>query len=102
MAPAIMQSPMASSSDWSDVASSVPEFDPSRHLVGELPAKKTTMKDLGLPEDIGVSPVAVSDPFQLFTTEAIAIMRKEVFNVPDEFKFQSNIAKCQLRGYAEQ
>lgn len=102
MAPAIMQSPMAPSLGWTKADSIPPKFDPSEHLVGGLPAKKMTMKDIGLPENIGVSPVAVSDPFQLFTTQAVEIMRKEIFNVPDQFKFQSNIAKRQLRGYAKQ
>ena len=79
----------------------VPEFDPARHMVGQLPAKKMSMKELGFAEDIGVSPVAVSEPFPLFTAEAVDIMRQEIFRVPDKYKFQSNIAKSQLRGYAK-
>ncbi|KAF1971371.1 hypothetical protein BU23DRAFT_471008 [Bimuria novae-zelandiae CBS 107.79] len=78
-----------------------PRFDPARHLVGDLPAKKKSMKDLGFPEDIGVSPLAVSEPFQLFTVEAVEIMREEILNVPEKYKFKSNIARSQLRGYAK-
>lgn len=80
----------------------VTQFDPAVHLVGEIPDRKVSMKDLGFSQDIGVSPVAVSHPFQLFTHEAIEIMREEIFNVPDQYKFQSNIAAAQLRGYAPQ
>lgn len=101
--------PMATVAVQTDVARTVARlkavrdvFDPARHLVGELPASKMSMKDLGFPEDVGVSPVAVSHPFQLFTVEAVKIMREEIFNVPDKYKFQSNIAKTQLRGYAQE
>lgn len=87
---------------WCKAADVVPDFDPSQHLVGNLPANKLSMEDLGLPNDIGVSPFAVSDLFQLFSAEAVEIMRKEIFGVPDRFKFRRNIAECQLRGYTEQ
>lgn len=60
------------------------------------------MSDLKLPEGTGVSPFAVSDPFQLFTEEAVERMRGEIFNPQVWAKYQhsSNLAKCQLRGYA--
>lgn len=80
----------------------VVQFDPAAHLVGDLPNKKISMKEVGFAEDIGVSPVAVSHPFRLFTQEAVEIMRKEIFDIPDKYKFQSNIAKSQLRGYARE
>lgn len=60
------------------------------------------MKDIGFQEDLGVSPVAVSEPFPLFSSEAIQQMRAE-FMKPEVFedhKYSSNIAACQLRGYA--
>lgn len=79
-----------------------PKFDPMRHLVRAIPEKKTSMQELGFAEDVGVSSVAVSDPFQLFTPEAVDIMRDEVFRVPDKYRFSSNIAKSQLRGYAKE
>ncbi|KAL1595716.1 hypothetical protein SLS60_009405 [Paraconiothyrium brasiliense] len=78
-----------------------PKFNPAWHLVGALPARKMTMQELGFEADVGVSPVAVSDPFQLFTAEAVEFMRDEIFQVPDKYKFSSNIAKSQLRGYAK-
>lgn len=78
------------------------EFDPKRHIEFKPPPEIILMKDLGFPEDTGVSPVAVSQPFQLFSQEAIHQMRAEVMNpkVMNECKFQSNIAACQIRGYA--
>ncbi|KAF9730601.1 hypothetical protein PMIN01_11470 [Paraphaeosphaeria minitans] len=61
----------------------VPKFDPARHLARAFPEEKMSMQELGFAEDIGVSPVAVSVPFQLFTPEAVNIMRDEIFCVPD-------------------
>lgn len=76
-------------------------FDPDRHLAFKAPAKVHTMKELGL-EDMGVSPVAVSEPFPLFSPEAIRCMRAEVLSdkVWDKCKYSSNLAQCQLRGFA--
>ena len=78
------------------------DFDPEEHIEFKPPTEVITMKDLGFVNDIGISPVAVSQPFQLFSQKAIHQMRAEVMNptVMDECKFQSNIAACQIRGYA--
>jgi hypothetical protein len=77
-------------------------FSPERHLAFTSPPKTFTMKDLGLPEDLGVSPVAVSEPFQLFTPEAIKQMRAEVLStkVWENCQYSSNLSQCQLRGFA--
>ena len=77
-------------------------FDAEKHLSFDPPSRVYTMKDLGLPEDIGVSPVAVSEPFRLFTEDAILQMRAEVLskNVWDYCQYSSNLAQCQLRGHA--
>ena len=63
-----------------------------------------TMKDLGLPEGTGVSPIAVSEPFKLFSEQAVHRFRDEVLSprVRKDFGFASNIAPYQLRGYAAQ
>jgi hypothetical protein len=77
------------------------KFDPMRHLAFTPPDNVLSMKDLGYPEDTGISPIAVSDPFQLFSKEAIEQMRSEILR-PEAMKecgFQSNIAACQMRGY---
>lgn len=81
---------------------STESFNPKKHIKFTPPSKVYTMQELGLPEDTGVSPVAVSEPFPLFTTEAIHRMRAEVLSeaVWDNCKYSSNLAQCQLRGFA--
>ena len=76
-------------------------FDPEKHLAFTPPSKIYTMKDLNL-DDIGVSPIAVSEPFPLFSAEAIQDMRAEVLSdqVWDNCQYSSNLAQCQLRGFA--
>lgn len=77
-------------------------FSPEDHLNFTSPPKVFTMKDLGLPENTGISPVAVSEPFQLFTSEAIQQMRAEVLSkqVWENCQYSSNLSQCQLRGFA--
>lgn len=77
-------------------------FEPKKHLAFTPPSRVIMMKDIGLPEDLGVSPVAVSEPFQLFSSDAIQQMRTEIMKpeVVENNKYSSNIAACQLRGYA--
>jgi len=76
-------------------------FDPKKHLAYSPPEEILRMSDIGYAEDAGVSPIAVSQPFRLFSIEAIAQMRAEIFNpiVMETCGFRSNIAACQLRGY---
>ncbi|KAL1302255.1 hypothetical protein AAFC00_002676 [Neodothiora populina] len=78
------------------------DFDPKTHIQFKPPPEIIKMTDLGFSEDTGVSPVAVSQPFQLFSQEAVHQMRDEVMNpqVMKECRFQSNIAACQIRGHA--
>ena len=78
------------------------EFKPSKHLGYKDPEKIWTMEEIGYSKDRGVSPIAVSQPFQLFTEEAVHEMRREIFKpeVMENCKYSSNIAACQLRGYA--
>lgn len=78
------------------------EFNPARHLAFKEMPQVYTMKDIGLPEDTGISPVAVSEPFPLFTEEAVMRMRQEVLSpeVLGNCQYSSNLAQCQLRGFA--
>ena len=78
------------------------DFDPKKHMKFTPPANTLTMSDLKLPEGTGVSPFAVSDPFQLFTQEAVQRMRVEIFSkdVLENCRYSSNLAQCQLRGFA--
>jgi hypothetical protein len=76
-------------------------FDPSRHLAFEEPKHILTMEELGF-SNTGVSPVAVSEPFPLFSEEAMDIMRSEILDpeVQEKYSVSSDIAHKQLRGYA--
>ncbi|KAK5655763.1 hypothetical protein OQA88_5300 [Cercophora sp. LCS_1] len=78
-------------------------FDASKDLCFSPPSKTYTMTDISLPADIGVSPLAVSEPFPLFTPAAVKRMRDEVLSpaVFNNCQYSSNIAMCQLRGYAD-
>ena len=80
-----------------------PVFDPKTHLDFTPPSKIYTMSDIKL-EGKGVSPVAVSEPFQLFSQEAVHHMRSEVLSkkVWSTSQYSSNLSggKSQLRGYA--
>ncbi|EON65023.1 hypothetical protein W97_04258 [Coniosporium apollinis CBS 100218] len=77
-------------------------FDPAKHLAFTPPSQIIKMKDLGFSETVGVSPVAVSEPFQMFSSEAIQQMRAEILKpeVMEQCNYRSNIAACQLRGYS--
>jgi hypothetical protein len=79
-----------------------PTFSPEKHLAFEEPSNIVMMKDIGFAEDVGISPVAVTHPFQLFSPEAIKIMRSEIDKpeVRANHTYASNIANAQLRGYA--
>lgn len=91
----IIAAPMASEVGTDD-------FNPARHLAFKDAPKVYTMKDIGFSEDTGISPVAVSEPFPLFTEEAVMRMRQEVLSpeVIGNCQYSSNLAQCQLRGFA--
>lgn len=77
-------------------------FSPSKHLAYEEPKHIHTMEEIGYPASNGISPVAVSEPFQLFSEEAVNIMRSEILDeeVQEKYSFTSDIAPRQIRGYA--
>ena len=86
-------------------ASNTPDrvtFDPSKHLNFTPPSKVYTMEELGYAGNKGVSPVGVSEPFPLFSVEAIQQMRTEVLapEVREKYEYSSDLAQSQLRGYA--
>jgi hypothetical protein len=78
------------------------QFDLDKHLEYESPSKVFTMKDIDLPEDIGISPVAASEPFSLFSKDAVEAFRQEIFadDVWKNCAKTSDLAACQLRGHA--
>ncbi len=74
-------------------------FDATKHLNFTPPKKIYTMEELGLSGQ-GISPVAISEPFALFTEEAIRQMRGEIFSqkVLDKHQYQSSFAANLIRG----
>ena len=76
-------------------------FCPSQHLAFKSMPPRVTMLELGVP-DRGISNIGVSQPFALFTDEAVRTMRDEVLSdeVWENCRFASSLAACQLRGMA--
>jgi hypothetical protein len=76
-------------------------FDPARHLAVDNNIKTFMWEDLGYAKDHGITPIAVCQPFQLFTEEAVQIMRAEIFRkeVMEKYRVSSTIAAMQVRGY---
>ncbi|KAI2606650.1 hypothetical protein GGR54DRAFT_409934 [Hypoxylon sp. NC1633] len=108
-AAAVLPAPVDSKPNWTPIIAKAAsayvgndDFTPARHLAFKETPKVYTMNDIGLPEDTGVSPVAVSEPFPLFSEEAVMRMRQEVLSpeVLSNCQYSSNLAQCQLRGFA--
>jgi hypothetical protein len=76
-------------------------FDPAQHLAFKEMPRRITMSELGK-EARGISKIGVSEPFALFTPDAVKAMRNEVLSdeVWENCRFSSNLAACQLRGMA--
>lgn len=95
------------------------EFDPEKHLrvIAGGPVenntyqntRRLTMEELGLSNKKQISPIGVSDPFPLFTDEAIDIMRMELLekdNVMEHARDIFNVSKgeglnCVFRGWVK-
>ncbi|KAK2609154.1 hypothetical protein QQS21_002236 [Conoideocrella luteorostrata] len=75
------------------------DFDASTHLNFQAPKNIISMKDIGF-EGHGISPNAVSEPFSLFTPEAIQQIRAEVFGdeAVRDCQFTSTFSKYMIRG----
>lgn len=86
----IMKSPLQLKRD--------PSFDSKKHLAFKPPSKVYSMNEIKL-KDSPLSSFAVSEPFQLFTLEAVERMREEIFKpvVLENYKYSSNLAAAQLR-----
>ncbi|EXJ89889.1 hypothetical protein A1O3_02956 [Capronia epimyces CBS 606.96] len=76
-------------------------FDPAIHVDFMPPKAVVMMKDIGL-EGHGISPVAASEPFRLFTDDAVRQFRAEIFSKPvlDNCQVSSNLAPNMIRAYA--
>ncbi|KAF5655553.1 hypothetical protein F25303_487 [Fusarium sp. NRRL 25303] len=67
--------------DVIDTAQAIPieEFDAKKHVKFEFPKRTYSMKEWGY-ENQGVSPIAASDPFPLFTEAAVKQVRRELLS----------------------
>ncbi|KAJ6442459.1 Halotolerance protein HAL2 [Purpureocillium lavendulum] len=84
-----------------DEARAVPaeQWNPEKHVAPKTAVVQHLMKDFGL-EGKGISPVAVTDPFPLFTDEAILQIRREIFSEPvlRDCRFKSDFNANMIRG----
>ncbi|RCK64303.1 hypothetical protein Cantr_00093 [Candida viswanathii] len=94
-----------------------PDFDPEIHLTyyanGDNAkafydsTRRLTMAQLGLTHPDQISDIGVTDPFQLFTDDAIAIMRKEVLHKETFMKYarysysSTSGLDCVVRGFVK-
>ncbi|UPL01936.1 hypothetical protein LCI18_012870 [Fusarium solani-melongenae] len=78
------------------------EFDAKKHVCFEFPKRTYTMKEWGY-ENQGVSPIAGSDPFPLFTEAAVKQVRRELLSedVLKTCQYASTFTKNQIRGYTQ-
>lgn len=79
------------------------QFDPERHLAYTTAPKTYSMAEFGVISEKAISPVAISEPFPLFTEETVQAMRSEIFQqeVWDHCKWSTEFAHCQIRDYCE-
>lgn len=77
------------------------QFDPDQHLAQAPDPKTYSMTEFGVVSEKAISPVAISEPFPLFTEETVQIMRNEIFTqeVWDNCKWSTEFAHCQIRDY---
>ncbi|KAI1453552.1 hypothetical protein F4805DRAFT_363605 [Annulohypoxylon moriforme] len=78
-------------------------WDVNKHLNFHPPAQIHTMKDIGL-EGHGISTTAVSDPFPLFSEDAMLQMRREIFSdsVLENCRYSSTFSANMVRGMGHQ
>ncbi|KAM6511690.1 hypothetical protein FALCPG4_016689 [Fusarium falciforme] len=74
-------------------------WDAEKHLAFQPPSKILSMKEIGL-EGHGISPNACSEPFPLFSEEAIKQMRAEIFSeaVLEKCQYASTFNANMVRG----
>ncbi|EGU83298.1 hypothetical protein FOXB_06149 [Fusarium oxysporum f. sp. conglutinans Fo5176] len=83
-------------------ATPIEEFEAKKHVNFEFPKRTYTMKEWGY-ENQGVSPIAASDPFSLFTEAAVKQVRRELLSedVLRTCQYASTFTKNQIRGYTQ-
>lgn len=83
-------------------ATPVEEFDAGKHVKFEFPKRTYTMKEWGYGNQ-GISPIAGSDPFPLFTEATVKQVRRELLSedVLKTCQYASSFTKNQIRGYTQ-
>ncbi|OAP59152.1 hypothetical protein AYL99_06450 [Fonsecaea erecta] len=78
-------------------------FDPAKHMCFEPPKSIITLKELLLSEKDAISPVAITEPFPLFTLEGVKQMRADLFRKEVVNKHGNRTKKnCyKMRGYSQ-
>ena len=77
-------------------------FDPAVHLAFRKPESRVTMAELGL-ADVGISPIAVTAPFPLFSLEGVTELRRNILSdeVIDKFTVSSYLSAFQGREFTK-
>jgi len=78
-------------------------FDPEKHLCFEPPQSFISLKELLLSEENAISPVAITDPFPLFTVEGVKQMRSDLFRreVVEKYGDRTQPGCYKMRGYSK-
>lgn len=80
-------------------------FDPVKHMNYSKPTELTTLEELGLETSKAISPVAITNPFPLFSNEGVEAIRADVFRREvvgkHIFKEPKRPGYYKLRGYAD-
>ena len=76
-------------------------FDPAKHMCFKAPETTHLLKDLGLESEAGISPIGITAPFPLFTTEGVRQIRKDLFRpeIMKQFSYKVTDQVCKLRGH---
>jgi hypothetical protein len=81
----------------------VVKFDPEKHMNFSPPSKFYTLNELGLSPEGAISPVAITEPFPLFTPEGIEEIRADLFRremlEKHMYKEPKHPGVYKLRGY---
>lgn len=79
------------------------KFDPAKHMSFQPPQSIITLRELLLSEENACSPVAITQPFPLFSREGVIEMRKDVFRKEVVLKHGQKIKPgvYKMRGYSK-
>jgi len=78
-------------------------FDPAKHLCFQPPTGVYTLKDLQISEESGISPIAITQPFPLFSPDGVRQLRKDLFRkeILDYYQWPVSDKVCKLRGFGK-